>query len=54
MSVSVSIEFAEMVVDTKEHIFHKLMDNVQSVIFSMSDSNNVKIKFVFTSLWNKA
>lgn len=53
MEVSITLECEEMIVESLDHAFYKLVKRAIRYGFSASKEGTLLIKFVFPSLWDK-
>ena len=53
MTVSISMECHDMVIESKDHNYCKLAERALSVGFSASEDGLLCVKFVFQSVWER-
>lgn len=54
MEVSIVLECDEIIIENKNHILYELMKRTIKSVFSVSeDGENLAVKFVFPSIWEK-
>lgn len=54
MTVSVCVEFRELVIPQDEHLFYQLAGRALSVGFSCGDGGALLVRFVFPGIWERA
>lgn len=53
MTIKITLECAEAIVDSPNHIYYKLLERSKSFGISVTDNNTINLSFVFPSLWDK-
>lgn len=51
LTIHITMECEDMVMDKKTHMFYQIMMRALSVKFSVSEDNNLNVEFVFPSVW---
>ena len=54
MTITVVMECADMVIESKNHKFYIIAQRANSIGFSVSEDGNLNVKFVFPSVWVRA
>ena len=53
MSVNIALQFYDIVVEAKDHVFYKLSERAMKIRFSQEEDDLTKVEFVFPSLWER-
>lgn len=54
MEITVTLECGEVVVKSKDHVLYELAKRAVRYGFSAAGGDNLLVKFVFPSIWDKA
>ena len=53
MTITIVLECEDMTITSKTHKFYSLAQRSNALGFSVSESGNLNVKFVFPSVWTK-
>lgn len=53
MSVNIALQFYDIVVEAKDHVFYKLSERAMKIRFGQEEDDLTKVEFVFPSLWER-
>lgn len=54
MEISVALECGEIVIKSKDHVLYELAKRAVRCGFSAASDDNLLVRFVFPSIWDKA
>ena len=54
MTITIRLECIDMTIKAQEHKYYELAQRAVSFGFSVSESGNLVVEFVFPSIWEKA
>ena len=54
MTISIKLECHDMILDSQKHKYYDLAKRALSFGFSVSESGNLVVEFVFPRIWEKA
>lgn len=53
MTITITLECVDMYIGEKSHKYYALVQRTAAVGFSVSETGNLNVKFVFPSIWYK-
>ncbi len=54
LTVHITMECDDMVLEEKNHLFYQIMMRSISVRFSAAEENNLNVEFIFPGIWERA